>query len=270
MIELGCLSIPIEKEYPMISIVVPTFNEKGNIHPLLERIDATLGKIDYEVIFVDDSNDETPEVISEEAKVNPHVVLHHRENEKGLATAVVKGFRLAKGDYVACMDADLQHPPEVLLDMYAAMLAHADMAIPSRLIPGGSDGGLDLIRKIISSSAKYIAKIILPCLRKISDPTSGLFMVRRELLEGADLNPIGWKIMVEVIAQCNVKKILETPYSFHDRESGESKISLKVSLQFIQQLFHLRLNCVNKGKGMKVAVWSPEKLAEKKAAITEA
>ena len=252
----------------MISIVVPTFNEKGNINPLLDRIDKALPGIDYEVIFVDDSNDDTPEVIKKAAETNTHVVLHHRENEKGLATAVVKGFKLAKGDFVACMDADLQHPPEVLMDMYAAMLAHADMAIPSRLIPGGSDGGLDILRKIISGSARYIAKIILPCLRPISDPTSGLFMVKRELLEGAELNPIGWKIMVEVISQCNVKKILETPYSFHDRESGESKISLKVSFEFIQQLFNLRFNGKNNGKNMKVARWSPAKLAEKKAKLT--
>ena len=251
----------------MISIVVPTFNEKGNIAPLLKRISDTLKEIDYEVIFVDDSNDETPQVIEEAAKTDKHVRLFHRENEKGLATAVVKGFSLAEGDFVACMDADLQHPPEVLLDMYAAMLAHADMAIPSRLIPGGSDGGLDIVRKIISGSARYLAKIILPCLRGISDPTSGLFMVKRELLQGADLNPIGWKIMVEVISQCNVKKILETPYAFHDRESGESKISLKVSLQFVEQLFHLRLHGRNDGKNMKVARWSTKKLNEKKAAL---
>ena len=251
----------------MISIVVPTFNEKGNIAPLLKRIGDTLKEIDYEVIFVDDSNDETPQVIEEAAKTDKHVRLFHRENEKGLATAVVKGFSLAEGDFVACMDADLQHPPEVLLDMYAAMLAHADMAIPSRLIPGGSDGGLDLVRKIISGSARYMAKIILPCLRGISDPTSGLFMVKRELLQGAELNPIGWKIMVEVISQCNVKKILETPYSFHDRESGESKISLKVSLEFIEQLFHLRLHGRNDGKNMKIARWSTKKLNEKKAAL---
>ena len=171
----------------MISIVVPTFNEKGNIAPLLKRIGDTLKEIDYEVIFVDDSNDETPQVIEEAAKTDKHVRLFHRENEKGLATAVVKGFSLAEGDFVACMDADLQHPPEVLLDMYAAMLAHADMAIPSRLIPGGSDGGLDLVRKIISGSARYMAKIILPCLRGISDPTSGLFMVKRELLQGGSV-----------------------------------------------------------------------------------
>ena len=249
----------------MISIVVPTYNEKDNILPLLSRIHGALGSIPHEVIFVDDSTDETPRVIEGIAESDPTVILHHRENEKGLATAVVLGFRLAKGDYVACMDADLQHPPEVLLDMYAAMRAHADMAIPSRFIPGGDDGGLDLIRKIISGTARYMGKILLPCLRHISDPTSGLFMIRRELLEGANLNPIGWKIMVEVLAMCPVKKVLETPYVFHDRENGESKLSTKVSLQYIKQLLHLLLVAPNRGKGMRVARWSPAKLAAKKA-----
>ena len=251
----------------MISIVVPTYNEKDNIRPLLDRIHGALGKIPHEVIFVDDSTDETPEVISDIAESDPTVVLRHRDDEKGLATAVVLGFKLAKGDYVACMDADLQHPPEVLVDMYAAMRAHADMAIPSRFIPGGSDGGLDLFRKIISGSARYMGKIMLPCLRRISDPTSGLFMIRRELLEGAELNPIGWKIMVEVIAMCPVKKVLETPYAFHDRERGESKLSTKVTVQYIRQLFNLRFNAKNQGRGMKVARWSPKQLAAKKKEV---
>lgn len=248
----------------MISIVIPTYNEKDNISPLLSRIHNALPGIGYEVIFVDDSTDETPEVIAEAAKENSHVVLHHRTDEKGLATAVVKGFSLAKGDYVAVMDADLQHPPEVLLDMYAAMLAHADMAIPSRFIPGGSDGGLNLYRKFVSWTARYIGKILLPCLRKITDPTSGLFMVRRELLDGASLNPIGWKIMIEVLAMCQVKKVLETPYVFQDREAGESKLSTKVTLQYLKQVFHLMSHAANRGKNMRIIRWSPEKLQASK------
>ena len=253
----------------MISIVIPTYNEKDNISPLLSRIHNALPGIDYEVIFVDDSTDETPNVIAEAAKENSHVVLHHRTDEKGLATAVVKGFSLAKGDYVAVMDADLQHPPEVLLDMYAAMLAHADMAIPSRFIPGGGDGGLNLYRKFVSWTARYIGKILLPCLRKVTDPTSGLFMVRRELLEGARLNPIGWKIMIEVIAMCQVKKILETPYVFQDREAGESKLSTKVTLQYLKQVFHLMFHAANRGKNMKIIRWSPEKLQASKDKILQ-
>lgn len=252
----------------MISIVIPTYNEKDNIEPLLSRIHGALPGIPHEVIFVDDSNDNTPQVIEEIAKTDSTVVLHHREDEKGLATAVVKGFTLAKGDYVAVMDADLQHPPEVLLDMYAAMCARADMAIPSRFIPGGSDGGLNPWRKFVSWTARYIGKILLPCLRKVTDPTSGLFMIRRELLEGATLNPIGWKIMVEVIAMCPVKKILETPYVFHDREAGESKLSTKVTIQYLKQVFHLMSHATNKGKGMQLVRWSSEKLESSKQQIT--
>lgn len=248
----------------MISIVVPTYNEKDNIAPLLDRIHGALGKIEHQVIFVDDSNDETPEVISEIAKTDATVMLHHRVGEKGLATAVVKGFTLATGDYVACMDADLQHPPEVLVDMYAAMLAGADMAIPSRFIPGGSDGGLNLWRKFVSGTARYIGKILLPCLRKITDPTSGLFMIKRSLLKDASLNPIGWKIMIEVLAMCQVKKVLETPYVFHDRENGESKLSTKVTIQYLKQVFHLTTHAANKAKKMQIVRWSPERLQKEK------
>lgn len=248
----------------MISIVVPTYNEKDNIAPLLNRIHGALGKIDHQIIFVDDSSDETPEVISDIAKTDNTVMLHHRVNEKGLATAVVKGFTLAEGDFVACMDADLQHPPEVLVDMYAAMLAGADMAIPSRFIPGGSDGGLNLWRKFVSGTARYIGKFLLPCLRKVSDPTSGLFMIKRSLLQGADLNPIGWKIMIEVLAMCQVRKVLETPYVFQDRENGESKLSTKVTIEYLKQVMHLRKHAANKGKRMQIVRWSPAKLEKEK------
>lgn len=251
----------------MISIVVPTYNEKDNIFPLLSRIGNALSGIEYEVIFVDDSSDETPDVLEQAAKQNRNVRFHHRTDERGLATAVVKGFSLAKGDYVAVMDADLQHPPEVLRDMYAAMLAHADMAVPSRFIPGGSDGGLNLWRKFVSWTARYIGKVLLRCLRKVSDPTSGLFMVRRELLEGAELNPIGWKIMIEVIAMCPVKKILETPYVFQAREAGESKLSTKVTLQYLKQVFHLTTHAANRGDNMQLVRWSPERLAKERSGL---
>lgn len=253
----------------MLSIVIPTYNEKDNIRPLLERIHGALPGIEHEVIFVDDSTDNTPEIVEEVMKEDKTVVLHHRENEKGLATAVVKGFTLAKGDYVACMDADLQHPPEVLFDMYTAMEAGADMAIPSRFIPGGSDGGLNIWRKFVSGTARYIGKFLLPCLRKITDPTSGLFMVRCDLLKDVTLNPIGWKIMIEVIAMCQVKKVLETPYTFHDREAGESKLSTKVTLEYLKQIFGLMSTAANNGKNMTIMRWSPEKLEERKKALSD-
>ncbi len=141
-------------------------------------------------------------------KDNANVRLYHRENGTGLATAVIDGFGMANGSYIAVMNADLQHPPEILCSMYAALIAKkCDFCIPSRFIRGGSDGGLNLYRKFVSWTARWIGKIILSSIRKISDPTSGLFMFRRECIENADLRPIGWKIMIEVLAMAKYNSV---------------------------------------------------------------
>ena len=104
-----------------ISIVVPTYNEKDNVGNLVNQIDYALRGIPYEVIFVDDSMDDTPDVIRQVMGENANVRMEHRETEKGLATAVLKGFSMAEGDYIAVMDADLQHPPAILRSMYAVL-----------------------------------------------------------------------------------------------------------------------------------------------------
>lgn len=222
-----------------LSIVVPTYNESKNVNVLFERLDHALDGIDYELIFVDDSRDDTPDVIRELQKQNPNVRLKHRENEKGLATAVLCGFSMAKGEYIAVMDADLQHPPEILRSMYAVVSSGYDFCIPSRFIPGGSDGGLNLWRKFVSWTARYMGKILLSSLRKVTDPTSGLFMFKREVIAKADLQPIGWKIMVEVLAMSNFSTIAEIPYRFCERNAGESKLDSQVTMQYIKQLFGL-------------------------------
>ena len=208
-----------------LSVVVPTYNEAGNVGNLAEQIGDALKDIDYDIIFIDDSTDDTPEILKKMSEKNSHVKFEHRVGESGLATAVIRGFNIADGDFLACMDADLQHPPAILRPMYAAMMSGADFCIPSRLIKGGSDGGLNIYRKFVSGTARWMGKAALPCLRKVSDPTSGLFMFRKKILDGADLQPIGWKIMVEVLAMTDYHLIVEIPYEFHDRTSGESKLS---------------------------------------------
>ena len=241
-----------------LSVVVPTYNERGNIRNLTKQIGEALVGIDYEIVFIDDSTDDTPDVIEEVMKEDSHVRYEHRTSEKGLATAVIRGFRIAKGDYLACMDADLQHPPAILRPMYAALESGADFCIPSRFIPGGSDGGLNLYRKLVSGTARYIGKILLSSLRKISDPTSGLFMFRKEAIENADLRPIGWKIMVEVLAMATYSTVVEIPYSFQERTEGESKLSTKVTIQYLQQVFEL-MKRGKKQKGLIVQRWSLDK-----------
>lgn len=244
-----------------VSIVVPSYNERDNVKKLVEQIDEALAGIDHEILFVDDSTDDTPQVIEEIAKEKPYVRVKHRTNEKGLATAVILGFKLAEGDYLACMDADLQHPPAILRPMFAALESGADFCIPSRLIPGGDDGGLNWYRKLVSGTARKIGQILLPCLRHISDPTSGLFMFRKEAIDGADLRPIGWKIMVEVLAMAKYSSIVEIPYAFQQRTAGESKLDTKVTMQYLEQCFGLMKRAV-KNKDVKVEVWSKEKMDE--------
>lgn len=243
-----------------VSIVVPSFNESGNVGPLVNQIDSALTGIDHEIIFVDDSKDNTPDVIRAVMEENPNVRMKHREGKTGLATAVIEGFEMAEGDYVAVMDADLQHPPMILKYMYHALeKTGADFCVPSRFIPGGSDGGLNLYRKFVSGVARYIGKFMLPCLKNITDPTSGLFMFKKEVIVGADLQPIGWKILVEVLAMAKYSKVIEIPYKFQDRPTGESKLSSKVTLEYLEQLKNLRKRAFNK-KSAQVVRWSLEKM----------
>ena len=242
-----------------ISVVVPTYNESENVGNLTNQIDYALRGIDYEVIFVDDSTDNTPDAIKKVIEENPNVRMEHRETEKGLATAVLEGFKLSRGDYIAVMDADLQHPPAILRSMYAVMETGVDFCVPSRFIPGGSDGGLGPYRKLVYGVARYIGKIMLPSLRKITDPTSGLFMFRRSVIEDADLRPIGWKIMVEVLAMGNYRSVVEIPYKFQARPAGESKLSSKVTLEYLKQVAELTRRG-KKQSNVTVTRWSVSKL----------
>lgn len=243
----------------MLSVIIPTFNEGKNIRNLVTQIDDALKGIDYEIVFVDDSRDDTPEIIKNVAKDFMNVRMEHRTGQTGLATAVLRGFEIAAGDYLACMDADLQHPPIVLKYMYKALESGADLCIPSRLIPGGDDGGLNWYRKFVSGTARKIGQWMLPCLRKISDPTSGLFMFRKEVIANADLQPIGWKIMVEVIAMGTYQKVIEIPYKFQERAAGESKLSGKATVEYLKQLKNLRKR-YNKANQYTVERWSEEKM----------
>lgn len=243
-----------DKKYEL-SIVVPTYNEKDNINPLLSRLASALNDVSYEVVFVDDSTDDTPSVIEKAKEQYDNIQMLHRTEEKGLATAVVRGFSMASGEYLSVMDADLQHPPEIMNEMYKAIKQGYDFCIPSRFVPGGSDGGLNLWRKFVSWTARVMGWVALKSLRHVSDPTSGLFMFKRECIEGADLQPIGWKIMVEVLAMADYSTLCEIPYVFSERNSGESKISTKVTMDYIVQLKNL-MKREKKDRKVKVTVLS--------------
>ncbi len=244
----------------MLSVIVPTFNEKDNVEKLFQEVDEALTGIPYELFFVDDSTDETPLIIESLMNKSECVRMIHRDTEKGLATAVVLGFKEARGEYLTVMDGDLQHPPKLLRSMYACLEDGYDVCLPSRFVPGGSDGGLNLKRKFISWTARKMGNWSLRSLRKMSDVTGGYFMIRKSCLEGADLQPIGWKILAEVLATAHYTKVCEIPYAFQERNAGESKISLKVTLEYMKQLSDLR-HRENK-QSVKPDVFSEDKTQE--------
>jgi dolichol-phosphate mannosyltransferase len=180
------------------SILIPTYNEHDNIAPLLERIAAVIPGNNYEVLFVDDdSRDGTPELIKQLRQYPARVVV--RKDKKGLASAVVDGFGWTESDVVLVMDADLQHPPEVIPALVKAIQGGADIAVASRYVPGGGTAGWSRVRKIISSGAIMLAHVLLPQSRRVKDPMSGFFAFKKSVISGVKLAPIGYKILLEML-----------------------------------------------------------------------
>ncbi len=222
-----------------ISIVIPTYNEKDNIRPLAEGIAGALDGQDYEVVIVDDnSHDGTAELallLSE--RYNIKVI--KRIGKRGLASAIVDGIAEAKGDVIAVMDADLQHPPEVLTQMVKEIDNGAELVVASRYVTGGSSEGWGLTRKVISKGATLLAHLFLPQTRCVKDPMSGFFAFRRYIISGKDLKPVGYKILLEILVLGKYQKVAEVPYSFKLRSHGKSKLGLRQEVDYLRHIFDL-------------------------------
>ncbi len=206
-----------------LSLIIPTFNEKDNIAPLIERIHQVLSVCDYEIILVDDnSRDGTIDIASGLVSRYP-VKLFVRRGERGLATAVIHGIKQASGNIIGVMDADLQHPPEVLPSLLKAMENGADMVFASRYVEGGGCPNWGLFRKIVSKVALKISHLLLPSSRRVKDPMSGFFMFRRENVAADRLKPIGYKIALEIMLVGSFKNIVEVPFIFKERSAGDNQ-----------------------------------------------
>lgn len=224
----------------MLTVVVPTYNERDNARTVVTALRDTLASIDFEVLFVDDSRDvESVAILNELASEHSNVRVHHRDDEKGLGTAVVRGFELAKGDVVAVMDADMQHPPAQLVSMLEEIDRGHDIVIPSRFVPGGDDGGLSPFRKFVSWTARMMGQFALKRVRRVTDPTSGFFMMKRSVIDGISLRPVGWKILIEVLVRGRYDSIVEIPYSFQPRAAGTSNMSVREQLNYLHHLLRL-------------------------------
>ena len=222
-----------------ISVIVPTYNERENLEELFDRISRALEGYEYEIIIVDDdSPDGTWEFAQQLGKRYPVKVIH-RTNEKGLSSAVIRGFREASGDVFVVMDADLQHPPEVIPELLKAIEDGADVAIASRYVPGGGVKNWYWYRKLISKGAIMIGRLALPKIRNVKDPVSGFFALRREVVEGVNLNPVGFKILMEILIKGKYGKVAEVPFTFGLRKAGESKLGTKTMLNYLRHVYRL-------------------------------
>lgn len=233
---------------PSLTIVVPTRNEAENVGPLFERLDRCLPGQVLEIIFVDDSDDDTVAAI-ESLERSPDRVIRviHRprgERQGGLGGAVVVGLRAARADWVCVMDADLQHPPEVIPSLLErARATHADLVIASRYCGDGSLGRMGELRAAASRATTILAKIVFPGrLRGVTDPMSGFFLVCRRAVDPDSLRPCGFKILLEILIRTDGLQVAEVPYRFGERHAGESKASLREAIRYLMLLWQLRLS----------------------------
>jgi glycosyltransferase involved in cell wall biosynthesis len=228
---------------PELSLIIPTYNERPNIEPLLAEIDSSLHAIAWEALFVDDSTDGTDNLIAGLAKADTRIrLLHRRQNRGGLAGAVVAGLAQARGTYICVLDADLQHPPALIPKLLErAWKNRADIVVASRYRPGGSAGGLSgPMRQLFSQGSRRLAQVLFPMrLWQISDPGSGFFLVRRAILQGVSLRPIGFKCLMEILVRCPWQRASEVPYRFRPRRGGTSKADFRQGRLFLQHLGRL-------------------------------
>jgi dolichol-phosphate mannosyltransferase len=221
---------------PELTLVIPTLNERDNIGPLVDLLDAVLEAVSWEVIFVDDdSPDGTAERIREIGRRDRRVRCLQRLGRRGLTTACIEGALAASATYIAVMDADMQHDENLLPQMLAMLKSgSADLVVGSRYVAGGGIGGLDPARANMSAFATRLSRII--CKAEIADPMSGFFMLRRDVLEGAlrRLSGQGFKILLDILASSpRPLRIREVPYNFRERQHGESKLDTLVAWEYM-------------------------------------
>lgn len=254
----------------IFSLIVPTYNESKNVERLVEILTRLLDeyfdrKFDrndrnsvskseqessnnpnnngiYELIIVDDdSPDLTWQVALDLIPRYPNLRVMRRQGEKGLSTAVVRGWQAAQGRILGVIDGDLQHPPETLAQMLDAMLDGVDLVVASRHVAGGGVSDWGFLRRMLSRGAQMLGLLILPnVIGRVSDPMSGYFMVRRTAIANCPMNPLGYKILIEVLGRGNIQALAEVGYVFQERQEGESKVTWRQYVHYILHLLRLR------------------------------
>lgn len=222
---------------PSVTIVVPTYNERENLTPLVERIFAAVAPQDTELLIVDDNSPDGTAALAESLAAHYPIRCIVRRDERGLATAVIAGLRAAHGDRVVVMDADLSHPPERIPALLAPLDdPEAQMAIGSRFVAGGRiDLNWPWYRRLNSFVARCLARPLTP----VRDMMAGFFCVRRAALHLEGLRPVGYKIALELIVRHRWKNVVEIPIAFADRAAGATKLNAAEQWRYLRHLARL-------------------------------
>jgi len=228
-------------ENTSVSIIIPTYNERDNVNELLERIQRSMGLLreSFEILIVDDdSPDETWKVASHYADRYPLRVLR-RKGKRGLATAVLEGITASNYDIVVVMDADLQHPPETLPELIFDVRDGTDIAIGSRFVKLGALTKFSFSRRIVSRGADLLARTLFRQIRNIKDIESGFFAFRKDVITRANLSPVGYKILLEVLVLGDYTTVSEIAYTFDERQAGVSKLGVNDTVNYLRHLSSL-------------------------------
>jgi dolichol-phosphate mannosyltransferase len=219
----------------LLSVVIPTFKERGNVAELIKRLDRTLGAVAWEAVFVDDNSpDGTADAVKAIAARDPRIRCLRRVGRRGLAGACIEGMLSSCATYVAVMDADLQHDERILPEMLAKLQSGKfDLVAATRYVEGGSAGSFSEGRGKISRIATQLTRHILGT--SLSDPMSGFFMMRRDAFDAiaGRLSPVGFKILLDIVTASKKLRIAEQPFVFRSRHEGESKFNVQIGLEFL-------------------------------------
>src|SRR5918999_4379483 len=245
----------------LLTLVVPTRNEAENVPMLVHELRESLSDLDYRIVFVDDSTDETPEVIRGLAEQDGRILLVRRggaERYGGLSTAVTTGMELFSGasEYTCVMDADLQHPPEKVRKMLEiARRTDADVVVASRYGQGryaGHSGSR--MRRTVFLGNNNLARILFKEARKTNDPMAGFFLIKNQAISGIQFRPTGFKVLLEILVCAPELKVLETPFEFQVRHAGVSKATVRQGFEYLTHLMSLFWYVPSAGRFWKFAV----------------
>ncbi|HIH01132.1 TPA: glycosyltransferase family 2 protein [Thermoplasmata archaeon] len=218
--------------------MIPTYNERPNLLELVDRIERACkdAGIQVEIVIIDDNSPDGTGTYAEELGKDHDIKVIHRSGKLGLSTAVMSGFEVATGDILVVMDADLSHPPEKIPEMVGKIESgDAQMVVGSRYVKGGAVENWPIHRRAISKGATLLAR----GLTKVKDPMSGFFAVKSSVIEDVELNPIGYKIGLEILVKGNYDRVAEVPITFADRKAGKSKLGASVYLKYLDHCTRL-------------------------------